>query len=442
MLIKDFTPVLKMVSDFQIKTCRSCGHEGNFIEVMNLGEQYISDFVDSENDQGTKVPLELILCPNCNLLQLRHNAPNESMWGGKYWYKSGINRMIREDLNDIANCSEKLVDLKQGDIVVDIGCNDGTLLSFYDKSDLRLVGFEPSKNVAKEAEQKGIEVIDNYFNSEDFRRRFGEKKAKVITAISMFYDLEDPNKFMQDIVKCLDANGLFVIQQNYLVSMLERNAFDNVCHEHREYYSLSSLNHLLEKYNLEVFDVKLNDINGGSIRTHIRFKGNNLMNSFKGSKERVAQTLEKENKMQLHTQKPYLEFAARVDEAKNYLIKFVKNETAKGKTFGLCGASTRGNTILQYFNLTHESIKCAAEANSDKFGKKTVGTLIPIVSVDEMKRINPDYQIVMIWHLFESLMNQEKDYLKNGGKFILPLSEFAIIEYSKEFDRLMVKKFL
>jgi len=429
------------MQEFEITKCRTCYSE-NLIKIISLGEQHISNFINSEEEQGTKIPLDLILCSDCKLLQLKHNAPSEKMWGGHYWYKSGINKIIIDDLKDIVDKSEKLVNLNKDDIVIDIGCNDGTLLGFYDKEGIELVGFEPSKNVAQEAVSKGFNIINNFFNVDNFKERFPGKKAKIITAISMFYDLENPNGFVQDIAECLDENGIFVIQQNYMLSMLEQNVFDNICHEHREYYSLTSLKPLLEKYNLEIFDVELNEINGGSIRTYIKFKNNHLTNSFKDAKKRIFRVEEKEKQAELEIAKPYLDFAKRISGIKENLLRFIEIERAKGKTFGILGASTRGNTLLQYFELNSNMIIAAAEANPDKWGKKTVGTLIPIVSIDEMKRINPDYQILTIWHLFEGLMDKEKEYLKEGGKFILPLPEFKIIEYSKDLDKLMISKFL
>lgn len=430
-----------MGEEGEIKRCRSC-NSGELMPIISLGNQYISNFVDTSAQNGTMVPLELVLCNACKLLQLKHNAPDKEMWGEQYWYKSGINRLIREDLKDITDSSEKLVSLIGGDFVIDIGCNDGTLLGFYDKEGIYTIGFEPSKNVAMEASEKGFRIINNFFNAEDFRKEFGNKKVKLITAISMFYDLDNPNKFLQDVLSILDDNGLLVIQQNYLVSMIEQNAFDNICHEHRAYYSLTSLKNLLERNGLEVVDVKLRDINGGSIRTYIRKKGNPNITPFKGARERLASLEEKERQMELGTTRPYLDFAQRIDDLKKQMMLFIESEKSKGKTFCICGASTRGNTTLQYFGIDTRHVIAAAEANPDKWGKRTVGSMIPIVSVDEMKRINPSYQIVMIWHLFEGLMGKEKDYLKSGGKFILPLPEFKIIEYSKEFDRLMSTSFL
>ncbi len=411
--------------NIEIKKCRSCGSE-ELAPIISLGNQYVTNFVDKNNDGQVRCPLDLILCENCKLVQLKHNAPPESMWNEQYWYKSGISSTIKEDLKEIVETSVKIAGPKEGELVIDIGCNDGTLLGFYPNKSLKLVGFEPSKNVAKDAKEKGFHIINNFFNYEDYKKEFGNKKAKIITAISMFYDLENPNKFMEDIVSCLDKDGLLVIQQNYLLTMLTNNAFDNICHEHREYYSLLSLNNLLEKYNLEVFDIIQNGINGGSIRTYIKFKGNNKIKSSEGSKKRLELVKMKEKEMSLDTLKPYLEFASRINKIKKDLLNFLREEKEKGKKICVYGASTRGNVILQYFNLDEKLIACAADKNPDKWGKKTVGSLIPIVSPEELRKINPDYILVMVWHFFEEIKKQEKVYFENGGKFIVPLPNFKV----------------
>ncbi len=413
---------------FEIKKCRSCGSE-NFVPILSLGKQYVTGFIESETEQeGKDVPLDLILCGNCKLLQLKHNAPPEFMWGEQYWYKSGISITIKDDLKDIVEKSQKLVRLKKDDIVVDIGCNDGTMFDFYDKKKgLVLVGFEPSGNVAREAKEKGYLIINNFFNAKDFKKEFGGKKAKLITAISMFYDLEDPNKFLQDIVSVLGEKGLFIIQQNYLLTMLEQNAFDNICHEHREYYSLTSLKRLLDKYDLEVFDIEQNDINGGSIRTYIKFKDNPEIGGFEGAEKRIEKTLEKEKVAGLDTLKPYQEFASRISGIKQKLLDFLKQEKEEGKKICIYGASTRGNVALQYFGLGGDLIECIADKNPDKWGKKTIGSLITITSPEEMRKINPDYLLVNTWHFFDEIKNQEKEYSEAGGKFIVALPEFRVV---------------
>lgn len=415
--------------------CRACQSE-DLSPIISLGEQYISNFVESEEEQGKKIPLNLVLCENCKLLQLEHNAPPELMWNEQYWYRSGISSTIIDDLKDIVNKAQELKELKEGDIVIDIGCNDGCLLDMYSEWTTR-VGFEPSKNVAKEAEEKGHYVINNFFNAKDFKKEYCGK-AKIITAISMFYDLENPNKFLKDIVDCLDEEGIFIIQQNYLISMLEQNAFDNICHEHREYYSLTSLKYLLEKYGLEVFDVELNDINGGSLRTyikfkddgesiktHIKFEENASLKGFEGAKERIKQIEEKE--LELDAIKPYQEFALRIEKIKKELMDFLKQEKEKGKKICIYGASTRGNVALQYFGLTSDLIDCIADKNPDKWGKKTIGSLIPIVSPEEMRKINPDYLLVNTWHFFDEIKKQENEFFEKGEKFIVALPNFKVI---------------
>jgi SAM-dependent methyltransferase len=413
-----------------VENCRSCGKYG-LVPIMSLGEHYVSGFVESEDMKGIKVPLELVLCSEedggCGLLQLKHSAPDSSMWGGQYWYKSGINEIIKDDLKDIVDSSEKLMNLQIGDIVVDIGCNDGTMLRYYDKEGVRLVGFDPSTNVAKEAVVGTDKIINDYFNAKKFKEEFGDKKAKIITAISMFYDLENPNRFLEDIKEVLDEKGLFVIQQNYLVGMLEQNAFDNICHEHREYYSFRSLKKLLDRHDLEIFDVKFNNINGGSIRTYIKLKDNDEITPFEGARSRIIETEEKELQLRLNTLEPYLGFASRIENIKDQLIAFLSKEKYRGKTIGISGASTRGNTTLQYFGLSTDLITAIEERNPDKFGKKTMGSFIPIVSEEEMEKINPDYLLVLIWYFFDVIKSRKKLFLEKGGKFILHLPEFKVV---------------
>ncbi len=414
-----------MNENFEIKKCRSCGSE-ELIPIISLGNQYIVNFVDSK-EEGNKCPLDLILCNNCKLIQLKHNAPPESMWGDQYWYKSGINRMIKEDLKDIVENAKRFSELKEGDFVVDIGSNDGTMLGFYGDKKIKLVGFEPSKNVAKEASSKGFHIINNFFNAESFKKEFGGKKAKIITAISMFYDLEDPNKFLQDVISILDKKGLFIIQQNYLVTMLENNAFDNICHEHREYYSLYSLKKLLEKYNLEIFDIEQNEINGGSIRTYIRFKDNEELISEEGNIH-IKEVEEKEKMLELDTKKPYIEFASRIESIKKELLDFLKKEKESGKKICGLGASTRGLVLLQYFGVGPDLIECIFDKNPEKEGKLAIGSWIPITSPDNIENYCPDYQLVLIWHIFKGIGEDEKKFVKNGGKFILPLQKFKIVD--------------
>lgn len=412
-----------------ISSCRVCGNK-NLLPILSLGEQYVTNFVESTNEETPRIPLELALCPSnsggCGLLQLKHTTPPEFLYGKHYWYRSGVNQTMKDELADVAGKIEAITDLKAGDAVLDIGCNDGTTLRSYKTRGLKLIGIDPATNMTPFSKEGTTKIINDFFNHEAIKRELGEVKFKAITAIAMFYDLDNPNSFLADIVKCLDPEGVFIIQQNYLVGMLEQTAFDNICHEHLEYYSLLSLENLLKRHGLEVFDVEERAINGGSFRTYIRFAGSKTPLS-QGEESRVEAIRAKERQLGLDGRKIYEEFASRVKAIADKLYSFVKEEVGKGKNVYVYGASTRGNTTLQFSGLDCRLIKAAAERNPDKWGKKTVGTLIPIISEEQARSEKPDYFLILPWYFLEEFKMRERDFLKNGGKFIVPLPEFKIL---------------
>lgn len=412
----------------QRSTCRTCESK-NLTPIMSLGDQYVTNFVSTPEEQGEKIPLDLDLCNECKLLQLRHTTPPDLMYR-QYWYKSGISTTMVAALSDITEKIERLMPLKDGDMVVDTGPNDGTLLRSYQHKNLKLVGFEPAKNLAPLAAVGTTKIVNDYWNYKAFEREFGSEKAKVITSIAMFYDLEDPNGFVGDIAKALDKEGLWIIQMCYLPTMLEVNAFDNICHEHLQYYSLLSLKNLLKRHNLTIFDVELNDVNGGSYRCYMKHDDAKTIKPFPGAEKRVADMEAYEAKLGLDGVKTYLEFTKRVDGIKEQLRNFIKSEADKGKVVYIYGASTKGNVLLQYFDLDTRLIKAATDKNPDKWGKKTVGTMIPIVSIDQYRKDNPDYLLVLPWHFPKEIPEQEREWLKKGGKMIFPLPEFKIVTYA------------
>jgi len=407
-------------------SCRVC-YKKKLKPILSLGEQYIVNFLESSDQESIKVPLDLVLCNKkeggCGLLQLRHTVSGELLYRN-FWYKSGVNQTMRDALRDITSKIELLGNLKVGDLVIDIGANDGTLLRSYQKKGLILVGFEPAKNLIKDAEKGTTKIINDFFNNDSFIKEFPNRKAKIITSIAMFYDLENPNEFVEDIVKVLEEDGIWIIQMNYLTTMLENNAFDNIVHEHLEYYSLNSLQFLLEKHGLEVFDVELNDINGGSIRTYIKHKE---CKKYEIS-EKVKEILEYENKIGLDDNQPYHDFAKRVADLKENTKNFIKTEVNKGGKVFVYGASTRGNALLQYYELDNRLITAAADRNPIKWGKKIVGSQIPIISEEQARNEKPDYFLVLPWYFIEEFKQRENNYLRNGGKFIVPLPKFQIID--------------
>ena len=407
-----------------ITECRSCGST-NLTNILSLGLQYPSNFIElnSISDKREQIPLELIFCEkkDCGLLQLKHTASRESLYK-EYWFRSGLNEKMVEALNDITKSVEKRISLSENDIVLDIGCNDGTLLRSY-QSKVRLVGFEPASNLVDEAKEGTELIINNFFSFYEFVQHFPNERIKVITSIAMFYDLEDPNSFVSDIVNCLDQDGIWVIQMAYLIPMLELNAFDNIVHEHLEYWSLKSLKRLLEEHDLEIFDVELNDVYGGSFRIFVKTKKNDKINI----QNSVDEFLKKEDEFGLEKKETYLNFANRVNSLKNKLNDFIKKEISNGKLIYAYGASTKGNTLLQFYNLNNKLISKAADRDSKKFGKMTIGSNIPVISEEQARDEKPDYFLVLPWHLVDFFKERENEFLNNGGKFIVPLPDFKII---------------
>lgn len=406
--------------------CRVC-KKGNLQAILSLGDQYVVNFHDSLDQEGIKAELDLVLCNEsnggCGLLQLKHTVSGELLYRN-FWYKSGVNQSMRDALKNITNSIKKKITLNSNEIVVDIGANDGTLLRMYDRNDLLLVGFEPARNLIEDAKVGTSKIINDFFNFHSFEKEFPKRKAKVITSIAMFYDLENPNEFVEDISKILDNDGIWVIQMNYLVTMLENNSFDNIVHEHLEYYSLRSLEYLLSKYNLEVFDLEINDVNGGSIRTFIKHKD---CKNFTIS-EKVNDVKRNEKELGLDRLEPYHNFTNRIKKLKDETYNFIAKEVKSGKVIYVYGASTRGNTLLQFYGLNNELIKAAADRNPSKWGKKIVGSEIPIISEEQARLDNPDYFLVLPWYFLDEFKKREKEYLQKGGKFIVPLPKFSIID--------------
>ncbi len=390
-------------------TCRLCG-SADLHDVFSVGNQYINDFVPKERiGQGLQAPLDLVACRNCSLLQLRHTAPQELLYARHYWYRSGVTDTMRRALRNITAEIEQMVSLQAGDVVLDIGANDGTLLASYEVPGLVRVGCEPANNLVEQLREKADHVIHDFWTYGRYAE-LGLPKAKVVTAIGMFYDLEDPNQFIRDAQRALAEDGVFVAQLMCLTPMLEKNDLGNICHEHLEYYSLESLKYLFEKNGLEMFRIEENDVNGGSYRIFARqYRGTGVAFT-----ERV-------------TPDDVTAFSERLRRNRDACVAFIKAEVAKGKTVYVYGASTKGNVILQYYGLDASLITAAAERSPEKWGKYTVGSWIPIVSEEEARKAQPDYFLVLPWAFFDEFYKREQAWRDKGGKFIVPLPEFRVV---------------
>jgi hypothetical protein len=410
-------------------SCRVCDSEA-LRQVLSLGDLFVSGFPDVD-ETGPCAPLELVLCDpdagGCGLAQLRHTVSPDLMYH-RYWYRSVTNEAMRRALADIATRAETMVALQPGDLVIDIGCNDGTLLRSYRMPDIKLCGFEPARNLIVFARQGTHEIINDFFNAKVFEETFSSEKARIITTIAMFYDLEEPNRFVADIAACLDDTGVWINQMASLALMLETNGFDNICHEHLEYYSLSVLVDLYERHGLEVFDVETNDVNGGSFRVFARKKGSSIGDSH-FAKARVSAMLHFEDSLALRTMAPYTAFAKRIERVQEELVGFLKREKSAGKLIYGYGASTKGNTLLQYCGIGTDLVTAIAERNPEKWGRRTVNTDIPIVSEEQARADRPDYFLLLPWHFLQAFREREKEFLGTGGQFVVPLPEVRTIAW-------------
>lgn len=400
------------------KNCRNCSSSA-LEDVLSLGNQCISAFVDTETEPII-APLDLIICKDCHLLQMRHTTNPDVLYTDNYGYRSGLNATMTKEMQNIAASISALKRLEKGEVVVDIGSSDATLLKFYAR-DLIKVGFEPVKKFRAFHNRKDIFCVPDFFSAKAYRRLFGDQQAKVITAIAMFYDLDNPHAFLEDITNILDDDGILVIQQNYLPKMLSEGTFDNISHEHVAYYSLTTLQKLLDRHDLEVFEVDESPINGGCFRTYISFKGS------RPPSLAVQEMLQKESDLRLDTLEPYRDFEKKVISNVQQLKDFVSSERARDKKIWIYGASTRGNVILQAAGLKYPEIEGASERNPEKWNKHTLGTNIPMFSEEEARIANPDYFLVLPYWFGPEFLEREKKYLESGGAFLFPLPEFRVV---------------
>lgn len=406
----------------EIKNCR-VGGGSNLITVLSLGEQYLTGvFPKTKEEVVSKGPLDLVWCPESGLLQMKQSYSLDEMYGDNYGYRSGLNPSMVKHLQHKVKTLERMAKPTDDDLVIDIGSNDATSLRAYSGKHKK-VGIDPTGMKFKKYYPADVTLIPDFFTAEKARAALNGKKAKIITSIAMFYDLESPIAFVKDIEECLAADGIWHFEQSYMPSMLRTNSYDTICHEHLEFYSFKVVKDMVEKCGLRVVDVQMNAINGGSFAVTV-CKQNG---PYVSNRPIIEWLLKQETDMGLDTPKPYREFEERVFRHRKNLKDLIESLVADGKKIIGYGASTKGNVLLQFCGLTSAHIPYIAEVNEDKFGSFTPGTHIPIISEAEAKAMNPDYFLVLPWHFKNSILEREQDYLAKGGKFILPLPEIEIV---------------
>ncbi|MDZ4726919.1 MAG: class I SAM-dependent methyltransferase [Leptospira sp.] len=405
-----------------ITNCRIC-KSNELTPIANLGVQaFTGIFPKSKEEEVPSGSLELVKCMHCGLVQLRHSFDLNLLYGQNYGYRSGLNQSMIAHLQATVEKITEIVNLSNGDLVIDIGSNDSTLLQAYPKN-LDLVGIDPTGVKFKSYYPDYIRLVPDFFSAANAKLAIGNKKAKIITSIAMFYDLEDPTQFMEDIRDVLADDGIWYFEQSYILSMLDTNSYDTICHEHLEYYALKQIKWMTDKVGLRIISVTLNKVNGGSFSIMVCKKDAN----YPDNSSVVNKMLEQEEKRGLDNLQIYFEFNNRIQEYRDKLIQFFKTQKDAGKLVIGYGASTKGNVILQYCNITSDLMPYIAEVNQEKFGRFTPGTKIPIISEAEAKKLNPDFLFVLPWHFKESIIIREREYVKAGGHLAFPLPYLEVI---------------
>jgi hypothetical protein len=406
----------------EITNCRIC-HNTNLINILSLGEQALTGvFPHHISDTVSSGPLDLVWCTKCGLLQLKQSYNLEEMYGENYGYRSGLNAYMVHHLTNKIKTLENLVKLTKKDLVLDIGSNDATSLKAY-TVECKKVGIDPTGTKFKSFYTVDIDLIPDFFSKEVFFRKYPTEKAKVITSIAMFYDLEEPAEFVHDIGAILSDTGIWHFEQSYMPSMLRSNAYDTICHEHLEFYSFKVIKSLLEDCGLRVVDVQMNSINGGSFAVTACKKNA----PYRSNHPVIEWMLRQEEDMRLDTPRPYRNFEEKVFLHRKNLLGLVEALISDGKTVLGYGASTKGNVLLQFCGLTRKHIPYIADVNEDKFRCFTPGTHIPIISEKEARAMKPDYFLVFPWHFKFSILEREREFIESGGKFIFPLPEIEIV---------------
>lgn len=411
-----------------VSTCRLCGND-QLASVLNLGDQCLTGvFPKNPNDALTRGPLELLRCCRddaqecCGLVQLGTSYAPEEMYGENYGYRSGLNRSMVDHLEQKAHALALRAQVSAGDVVLDIGSNDGTLLSFM-PPDSELVGIDPSSEKFGRYYKPHIKRVPEFFSLPTWRDAMGDAKAKLVTSIAMFYDIEDPLSFAKEVREVLADDGVWHTEQSYLPLMLQKNAYDTICHEHVEYYALRQLHWILQRCGMKLIDVELNDVNGGSFAVTAA----PIESKMTPNQEAIDAIEAAENDAPYDQAQPYAEFAKCVEYHRSELIQTLKQLREDGKSVVGYGASTKGNVLLQYCGLSEKDIPVIAEVNPDKFGSFTPGTSIPIVSEAEAKALKPDVFLVLPWHFRDNFVTREKEFLARGGAMLFPLPTIELV---------------
>ena len=407
---------------YKIEKCRVCGNT-HFVTILDLGDQYLSGIFPKKIDLDMPCgPLKLVKCDEkfggCGHVQLEHTYDLPTMYGENYGYRSGLNASMVKHLKEKSEKIQRVIDLNSGDIVVDIAGNDGTFLGFFPE-DCELMSIDPTSEKFSRYFKSNVNYIADFFSYNTFSSKFGDKKARIITSFSMFYDLDDPCGFAKEVKKCLGNNSIWVLEQSYMPEMLNVNSFDTVCHEHLSYYGMRQIKYIMDNAGFKIIDFEFNDVNGGSISIVVSPNESELIECT----ERLNDLIQSELDQKLDTTIPWEQFSSRMESNKHQFKNLISKLRLEGNKIAALGASTKGNVTLQTWEITPEDILTVGDVNPDKDGSYTPGTWIPIKDEDTVIE-NYDAFVILPWHFKNFFINKEKF---KGKKLIFPLPVPEII---------------
>ncbi len=406
----------------KIKKCRLCKKD-KLSFLFSLGElSFTGKFSKSNKVNIPKKTVSLVICNSCKLVQLNQNFNPKYLYGKDYGYRTGINSTMTNHVKNIVSEVQTLSKIKKGEFVLDIASNDGTMLNFYRK-DLITVGIDPILSKFKKFYKNINFKVCSFFSLKSLKKNKLFKRYKIISALSVFYDIKSPNSFISDIKNILHDDGVFILEHADLLSIVKNNLFDTICHEHLEYYSTKIIVNMMKKNDLKVFNLKKNNINGGSIRYYISHSNS----IYKVNNKKILRVIKEENKMKLEKVSSYKDFLKKIDFQKTKLNNFLKEKLKQNKTIHGYGASTKGNVLLQYFKINRNHINFIADRNPQKYNLFTPGTKIKIISEKLSRKMNPDYYLVLPWHFSDEILKRERKIRKKGTRFIFPLPKLKIL---------------
>ena len=412
-----------------INKCRICSNN-SVNEILKLEPQYIATTFVTDNENNPmakiKIPLTLILCKKCGLVQLKETVRPDLLYKN-YFYRTAINETMKRDLQDVVNYAVENVKTESNDVVVDIGANDCTMVSMY-PDHLKRFGIEPATNIDWSNVSESITVVNDYFSKDIVLKATNYKKAKIISATAMFYDFDDPNVVTKDIKDILHEDGVCVIQVSYLLDTIRDMNFYDVVHEHLEYYSLKSINYLMERNGLKVIDATTNFVNGGSLRVLVTHK-----DSRRPKSKRYQEILDEEEKWNLEELDTYVQYEHKIKDIIKKSREFIVNEIENGGTVIGLGASTKGNVLLQICRIGKDLLPYISDRNKEKVGLHTLGTDIEIISEEKAREINPSAMLVIPWNFKEEILSREQNFIQNGGKMLFLMPKPYIVDNNGEY---------